>query len=193
VAAFVVARPSTSNTPLYTVRMEQVSSKMNFLPTEMNSFTYTAENGYKLNLEVGGYWIADQINLDTTPQNTCRITCVPICPPDTLGGHTCEDTSCQPTCLTQDPTCPYTCITCNPTCDDPWTCPDTCPFTCNPTCNDLWTCYLSTCEFTCEFTCEYTCFTCNPTCNDPWTCGLSTCKETCPDTCWETCTGPECR
>lgn len=34
----------TSNTPLYTYRMEQVSSEMNFLPTEKSILTYTSES-----------------------------------------------------------------------------------------------------------------------------------------------------
>jgi len=45
VVAAVTADSSATNTPLYMMRMEQVSSKMNFLPTTMNTFTYTTENG----------------------------------------------------------------------------------------------------------------------------------------------------
>jgi hypothetical protein len=42
-AVTVTASPWSSNTPLYTYRMEQVSSKMNFLPTEQSIFAYTTE------------------------------------------------------------------------------------------------------------------------------------------------------
>lgn len=106
--AFVIARPSTSNTPLYTLRMEQASSKMNFLPTEINEFIYAAEKGYELNYNVRGYCKG------TTPLGTK--------PP-----LSCEEPTCGPSC---DPTCPYTCD--NPTC--PETCPYTCEFTCWSTC-----------------------------------------------------------
>ncbi|MBU7026897.1 MAG: hypothetical protein HXS48_08140 [Theionarchaea archaeon] len=34
----VTASPRTSNTPLYTFRMEQASSEMNFLPTAVRVF-----------------------------------------------------------------------------------------------------------------------------------------------------------
>jgi hypothetical protein len=37
---------------LYTYRMEQASSSMNYLPTEMNEILYTAKRGYKLNYEL---------------------------------------------------------------------------------------------------------------------------------------------
>ncbi|MBU7028515.1 MAG: hypothetical protein HXS48_16395 [Theionarchaea archaeon] len=50
--AFVTADFSTSSTPLYTVRMEQASSSMRFLPTERNKFTYTTEKGYMLTCDV---------------------------------------------------------------------------------------------------------------------------------------------
>jgi hypothetical protein len=168
VISFAVAASSSPlNTPLYIFRMEQASSEMNFLPTEMNKFVYAAENGCNLNVEIDGYWIAEEVRHDTNPRNTCRITCIPTCPPYTEGGDTCNPTSCQPTCRT--------CYTCNPTCNNPWTCYlSTCAPTCNPTCNNPWTCYLSTCAktcgftcgdvYTCEDTCRYTCETCEPTC-----------------------------
>ena len=47
--ACVTASPPTSNTPLYTFRMEQASSESNFLPTAVNEFTYNTKNGYTLN------------------------------------------------------------------------------------------------------------------------------------------------
>jgi len=123
----VTARSSLSSTPLYTVRMEQRSSKMNFLPTPVNEFTYTTEKGYVLNYEVcvGHYCSAAPLGkctqYSTTCINTCPNTCVNTCP-DTCDGYTCDDTSCQNTC--EGPTCEWTCgnPTCDPTCEDPWTC-----------------------------------------------------------------------
>jgi len=54
VYAAVVAASSqkSAHTPLYTYRMEQASSTMNYLPTEMNEILYTAKKGYKLNYEL---------------------------------------------------------------------------------------------------------------------------------------------
>ncbi|MBU7025511.1 MAG: hypothetical protein HXS48_01115 [Theionarchaea archaeon] len=107
----VTASPWASDTPLYTFRMEQASSKMNFLPTEMNQFTYTAENGYTLDYEVVGYCS------DVKPLDTGVWTCYY----STCGGPTCWLTcpaSCYGTC--NDPTCGSTCVTC------PWTCGGSC-------------------------------------------------------------------
>ena len=39
----------TSHTPLHTVRMEQMSSKMVFLPTVTNESTYVTQKGVKMN------------------------------------------------------------------------------------------------------------------------------------------------
>lgn len=96
VATTVTASPSRINTPLFTFRMEQSSSKMNFLPTEMNTFTYTTESGYGLNSDILGCCGADPLIM--TFQYTCEFY------------DTCE------TCIS---TCAYTC---NPTCTSPWTC-----------------------------------------------------------------------
>jgi hypothetical protein len=130
VATFVTAHPSTSNTPLYTLRMEQASSRMNFLPTTMNNFTYITEQGYEANYDVLG-------------------CCGGIEPLDT-GVWTCYYSTCGgPTCWL---TCPASCYG---TCYDP-TCPATCPYTCGYSCGG--TCYTceETCEETCEKSCEYT-------------------------------------
>lgn len=117
----VTARSLTWNTPLYTLRMEQQSNKMNFLPTEMNEFVYSAEHGYNLTYEVLEYCSAEPL-VETV--GTCSSTCpyvscaVGTC--STCGGNTCDDTSCQPSCW----------YTCWETCDD-WTCnPDTCKNPC---------------------------------------------------------------
>jgi hypothetical protein len=151
--ACVTASSLAAHTPLYTVRMEQVSSEMHFLPTVMNAFTYTAESGYTLGFNVSGGGGAVVRGTDATCHpscSTCPITCEQTCP------NTCIPT-CPYTC--DDPTCPYTCPQ---TCDDP-----TCPYTCEgPTCSGP-TCYVScggTCDYTCEgyHTCEY--HTCEPMC-----------------------------
>jgi hypothetical protein len=130
--ATVTASTRKANTPLYTLRMEQASSKMNFLPTEMTEFTYTTEEGYTMN-HGAGCCNGAYINAETEYQ-TCRETCGSTC-------DTCE--TCPNTCWS---TCPNTCwSTCPNTC---WsTCPETCPSTCSNTC---W----STCNPTCD---EYTC------------------------------------
>lgn len=154
--AFVAASPQLkSNTPLYTYRMEQQSSEMNFLPTEMNGFTYNTEKGYTVNYHADNYCGAEL--LSTAPGQTFCATCFPECSTSEWTcsgsytccitcfyqscwgtcytcpgqGHTCDDTSCQATCSTCDqPTCPDTCWD---TCDDP-TCYDTCERTCWYTC-----------------------------------------------------------
>ena len=125
---------SLPNTPLYTVRMEQASSKMNFLQTNMNGFTYTAENGCIVNYNAAGYCGAPlEITVGKTcdgtcvGEETCPYTCYSTCP-STCDGYTCDDTSCQATCNT----CTHTCGTCAP--ED--TCINTCfgGYTCFVTC-----------------------------------------------------------
>lgn len=106
---FVTASPWTANTPLYAVRMEQASSKMNFLPTEMNGFTYTSEKGYEISCDVT---ICPNVepssDKPTSAQNPCKWTD----PYSTCSGYTCW-LSCGGTCETCAVTCPNTC---NPTC-----------------------------------------------------------------------------
>lgn len=82
----VTASTWTVHTPLYVVRMEQASSKMNFLPTEVNTFAYIAEKGCSLDYCAAGGCGA--VPLVTTPVET---------------GETC-----QYTC--DDPTCPLVCL-----------------------------------------------------------------------------------
>ncbi len=137
VVTFAAASSLMANTPLYTFRMEQASSEMNFLPTAVNGFTYTAENGYTVNCE-GSRYSGDVIPFEPTYAWTCIFsTC----------RNTCE--TCPYTC--DDPTCPNTC---------PVTCPETCDgWTCDPTGCQA-TCY--TCERTCWDTCEGD--TCWPPC-----------------------------
>lgn len=66
-AASVTAYPPyQSDTPLYTVRMEQACSKMHFLPAAVNEITYTTTKGYTLDYgipivegsDTDGLWIA---------------------------------------------------------------------------------------------------------------------------------------
>jgi hypothetical protein len=139
-----------AHTPLYTVRMEQASSKMHFLPTEMNEVAYIAEEGYVLTYHVTGdtCGILSETGLPSCPNMTCA-TCDPV--------YTCVPTSCQDTCETCYSTClgyitcdtstcmPITCF--NTFCD---TCDETCEYTCGPTCPD-------TCERTCRYTCDKPC------------------------------------
>jgi hypothetical protein len=124
-AACVTASSQISSTPLYTLRMEQASGEMNFLPTETNGFYYTAENGYTLNYDASGRGYNVE-RLDTyqytcefypTCNYTCPVTCGKTCP-YTCDGHTCPYT-CVYTC--EGPTCWGSCSrgpgeTCGPEC-----------------------------------------------------------------------------
>ncbi len=108
---------SQVNTPLYALRMEQASSKMNFLPTEMNGFTYSTEQGYIFDYGAQGCCGGATPNLVTF--RTCDGTCTePTCP-DTCR-LTCDDPTCANTCPA---TCPLTCDTCDQTCAS---CEETC-------------------------------------------------------------------
>lgn len=127
VAASVMATTGTY-APLYQFRMERLSNRMSFFPSQLNRFSYAVEDGCTLNFCVQGC-SSGVTPLSTYPNTSCPTEC------DPTEGETCEG----PTCSN---TCPYTCpSTCYSTC--PQTCPDTCPSTC------------STCD-TCD-TCEDTC------------------------------------
>lgn len=119
-------------TPLYTIRMEQASNSMHFLPTAVSEFTYTTEKGCILVYE--GHTSVNPLEEPTVPvtcPNTCYDTCQSTCPytcESTCDGATCEDT-CQSTCegptcggTCYGPTCKSTCMTCSP------------PPTCYPIC-----------------------------------------------------------
>lgn len=153
-AAVVTAPAPVCDTPLYTVRMEQVSNNMHFLPTEVTPFVYTAERGCTVTGTVVTYCSGQPLSTGSTFCPTCE-------PQDTCSG-TCE--SCQQTCGTCWLTCPETCdLTCFYTC---WpTCGSTCPNTCS-TCEE-------TCS-TCPLTCRMTCNTCYETCEN-----CDTTEETC--------------
>ncbi len=117
----VTGHSHTIVTPLHTMRMEQASSEMNFLPTAVNEFTYTTEKGNNLNYGLPRKY-GDVVPCDTWQQP-----------------YTCIYSTCEDTCETCDaPTCPDTC---GYTCDDP---------TCGGTCDDP-TCYVTSCgEKTCS-------------------------------------------
>ena len=145
VTAVVAAGPYT---PLYTLRMEQMSSEKNFLPTEKTPFTYTAEPGCTVNYP-GSHYCGE------TPLYTGDPTCPRTCELSCDGEPTCEGPTCYSTCYS---TCPNTCPnTCADTC--PNTCEETCPETCIESC--IATCY--TCPATCPWTCSKTCSTCYST------------------------------
>ena len=103
-AACVSANFSISS-PLYTVRMEEASSKMNFLPHGVTSFTYAAEEGYMITCNAGVY--CHVLHITSTSEPTCIL---PTC--DFTCQYTCAQTSCQTTCYTCLETCPRTCQTC---------------------------------------------------------------------------------
>ncbi len=148
VAACVAASPQVATTPLYTVRMEQASSEMNFLPTAVNDFTYTTEKGYTLGYDIAGCCgslSSDTYQLTCDYYSTCQNTCPDTCP------STCAYSCGQTSCLTCPDTCILTCDTCEGrTCSEP-TCRKTCKVSCGGSC---W----YTCDYTCEsITCDISC------------------------------------
>ncbi|MBU7045411.1 MAG: hypothetical protein HXS54_03160 [Theionarchaea archaeon] len=167
-AVTAVSADSASSTPLYTLRMEQASSRMNFLPTEINGFVYNTEKGSSITYcPDEGICGGDVEPFDTLGLTWCG-TCWPYCSTNEVtceGTYTCEWTCAHSTCpfATCYSTCPVTCYSCEgwtcdatgcqstcSTCDDP-TCPNTCWDTCDdPTC-------LDTCEQTCRYTCTKPC------------------------------------
>lgn len=143
--AAVTAQSQAVTTPLYNIRMDQATSKMNFSPVKGSMFTYTTVKGCIFMYNVfGGCANAPQ----STESNPCPVT---------------NQETCQRTCLTCPATCLPTCpATCGVTCD---TCVVTCGSTCPSTCDQLTcgtcgvTCSGSTC-FSCSSTCSLTCSTC---------------------------------
>lgn len=121
----VTANSVASNTPLFTIRMEQHSSEMHFLSTPVNTFTYTVKAGYILDFDAPVECCnAEPLGNCTDYPTTCDVTCPAVscygtC--ESCSGYTCDDTSCQPTCPA---------ATCFRTCWDTCpilTCYDTCP------------------------------------------------------------------
>lgn len=121
--AVTVTANFVPNTPLYTYRMEQASSQMNFLPTEINNFAYTTVTGSTLNYEITRYCYVNPLEEPTVPV-TCPETCEETC---STCYSTCEGSTCEGTCYS---TCPNTCATCEPTCEEP-SCWNTCSSTCS--------------------------------------------------------------
>lgn len=153
--ACVTASSFKAYTPLYVLRMEQASSEMNFLPTTVNDFLYSAENGVTVNCSVSGYCSVLPMGTDATCHpscqtcaQTCPVTCYDTCPYTCL--YTCNDITCGYTCpcTCDDPTCPYTCE--GPTCNAGQTCYESCGGTCEYTCSGYHTCEYRTCEHICE-------------------------------------------
>jgi hypothetical protein len=119
VASVAASSGVEPNTPLYTLRMEQASSEMKFLPTGRNTFVYTSEKGCTLNYNISGGNFAEP--LSSTLEYTCRDTC-------------------QYTCYVDQNTCANTCWD---TCDSQWTCWYTCfQYTCI-TCYATFVCWCS--------------------------------------------------
>jgi hypothetical protein len=138
VVLFVTASSLVADTPLYTMRMEQASSKMNFLPTTVNGFTYTAENGVCVDLASEKYCGGQIVFCMTTPYDTYCETCGPETCEETCEGVTCDscEQTCDNTCWGTCPaTCPNTCVSCAVSCSG--TC-DTCLQTCPETCGDCY-------------------------------------------------------
>ena len=124
--AFVTAstRTALDDTPLFAVRMEQESNRMNFSPGEKNGFTYSSGQGFLIDYDTeysGGGGEPLAYTWDTDP--TCWYTC--SSPPST----------CQSTCAsTCSNTCVNTCCTCVNTCSN--TCVSTCTNTCWESCSE---------------------------------------------------------
>jgi hypothetical protein len=81
---------SKQSTPLYTYRMEQLSNKMSFLPTEINDFAYNAKGEYTLDYEVSGANGA----VPAGPVSWGRITCGTCDPTCWSGCYTNEAVGC---------------------------------------------------------------------------------------------------
>jgi hypothetical protein len=103
--ACVTANTLTVDTPLYTYRMEHVSSQMNFLPTEANEFSYNSQDYCLLSYSMG--CTMGPLDYPTTfPCQPTEETCLGSC-----GGtcsYTCKVTECESCSFT----CGSTCITC---------------------------------------------------------------------------------
>ncbi|MBU7028275.1 MAG: hypothetical protein HXS48_15190 [Theionarchaea archaeon] len=73
-ASVAMASQQVTDTPLYTYRIEQASSKMNFLVTERNVYSYTAESGYELNYgTIRGWGFICRIDDETSNGKVCQV------------------------------------------------------------------------------------------------------------------------
>lgn len=133
-ALIVAAHPSLLHSPLYSIRMEQASSNMNFLPRSASEFIYTAQNGYNLNYSAQCSTCVRPLEITWEGDPTCS-----TCDQETCYGTTCEPTLCGGN----------TCSTCTqPTCETCETC-----YTCPTQVSTCATCYQYTCKPTCEIDC----------------------------------------
>lgn len=123
-----------SITPLYTYRMQQASSSMNFLPMEKNDFIYTAEKGCELQYILEGS--SDTVGAGNVNDYTWYWTLDCTC----QWMWTCYEWTCWPQ------TCGY-----QMTCNVNWTCQYmTCGrWTCWPWTCKYWTCQVWTCWLSC--------------------------------------------
>lgn len=92
----VIATETSSKTPLFTYRMEQKSNQMNFLSTEINEFTYTAESEYTLKFDnIHGNMDKNAMKFVVQPDGTYYPTCTYICPfTEELSCNWCINTVC---------------------------------------------------------------------------------------------------
>jgi hypothetical protein len=73
IIATTVSASSFAGSPLFSLRMEQQSSKMNFLPTEIKGFTYAAESKSCLTLDMSLCCNAVPLGPEpTSEQNPCE-------------------------------------------------------------------------------------------------------------------------
>jgi len=72
-ASVAMASQQVTDTPLYAYRIEQASSKMNFLVTKRNVYSYTAESGYELNYgTIKGWGFICRIDDETSKGKVCQ-------------------------------------------------------------------------------------------------------------------------
>ncbi len=99
----------TLSTPLYTYRIEQMSSEMNFFTTAVHDFSYTTEKGFTFTCENSkcSKELFNPLTIGFTCETcrdptcvTCPDTCIPTCEP------TCEESTCIPTCGVSVCVCP---------------------------------------------------------------------------------------
>lgn len=125
----VSASSGKPDAPLYTLRMEQASSGMNFLPTQVNNFVYTAEKGYTVNYDAAGCCnvVRGLFSVPLTCEDDCigiyGFTLISTCS-ETCSAceywivfRTCYGSCRYDTCRARD----FTCFIC-PNTEGPWTC-----------------------------------------------------------------------
>jgi len=98
-ASAAMASQQVTDTPLYTYRIEQASSKMNFLVTERNVYSYTTESGYELNYgTIRGWGFICRIDDETSKGKVCQDFDINppglLLPPETCVGWGCTMDTC---------------------------------------------------------------------------------------------------